>query len=81
MKTDTTSQINTTKCFSADEIARERFPDYVEQKLFSACEDSRHEFFTFLLEQARKHPIDNSAYRLLEFQRDKEEAKARNQKL
>jgi hypothetical protein len=76
METGKTIQI--AEKYSADDIARERFLDYVEQKLFSAWEDSRHEFFTFLLEQAKQHRIDNSGYRSLEFQHDAEEAKKRS---
>jgi len=59
----------------AGDVAKKRFYDYLEDKLKDRWDDSRWEFFTFLLEQAKNHKIDNSGYGSFEYQKDRDEAK------
>lgn len=64
---------------TASDIALERFQNYLAGKLKSrnACDESRWEFFNFLLEQAENHQIDNSGYASLAYQEDRAEARKR----
>ena len=60
---------------NAGDVARQRLENYLADKLIG--EDTgttTWEFYTYLLEQAKKHNVDRSGYGSLEYQRDKKEA-------
>jgi hypothetical protein len=59
-------------------IARERLERYLDEKLKGEWPDTRWEFFTFLLEQAKSHQLDRSGYASIAQQDDAAEAKRRN---
>jgi hypothetical protein len=59
-------------------IARERFEKYLEGRLSGSWDTEEWEFYTFLLEQAKKHQMDRSGYAPIPYQQDRDEAKRRN---
>jgi hypothetical protein len=67
------------KNFNAVDIARERFEKYLNEKLSESWDLEKWEFYTFLLEQAKKHRPDRSGYASLAYQQDKDEAKRQNE--
>jgi hypothetical protein len=66
------------KILSAADIARERFEKYLNEKLSGAWGLEKWEFYTFLLEQAEKHPLDCSGYEPLAYQQDNDESNQHN---
>jgi hypothetical protein len=62
----------------AGAIARERLIRYLDETLKDAWDTSSWEFYTFLLDKAVKHHIDTSGYGSLEYQKDRNEARKRN---
>jgi len=60
----------------AGDVAKKRFYDYLEEILpKNEWDDTRWEFYTFLLEQAKNHKLNNSGFGPFEYQKDKDEAK------
>jgi hypothetical protein len=55
----------------AASAARERLEGYLEEKLLGAYDLEAWEFYTFLLEQAKRHSIDSSGYTPAAYQRDR----------
>ncbi|GMO16046.1 MAG: hypothetical protein Pg6A_02290 [Termitinemataceae bacterium] len=66
------------RLFRQDDIARERFDNYLFEKLGDETSEVKWEFYTFLLKQAREHKLDFSGYVSFEQQADRMEAKKRN---
>jgi len=60
----------------AGDVAKKRFYDYLDEILKKEWDDTRWEFFTFLLEQAKNHKLNHSGYCSIEQQKDRDEAKA-----
>jgi hypothetical protein len=61
---------------TAAEIAKQRLESCVKEKLKGYWDDtSAWEFYTFLLEQAQNHTVDNSGYASLAYQADQKQAK------
>ena len=59
---------------NAGSIARQRLENYLADKLKNEEDDlTTWEFYTYLLEQAKKHNLDRSGYESLEYQQDKKE--------
>jgi hypothetical protein len=58
----------------ASAIARQRLNDYLDEKLKDEWDESKWEFFTYLLEQAKWHRISHSGYVSFEQKQDQEEA-------
>ena len=57
------------------EIAKQRLEKYIEEKLKGYWDDvSAWEFWTYLLEKAEGHPVDNTGYCPLAYQDDRAEA-------
>jgi hypothetical protein len=63
--------------YTAKDIARERLEAYLEEKLSGEWDEAAWEFYTFLLEQAKKHRADSSGYRPAAYQDDEREAHRR----
>ena len=59
---------------SAGAIAKERLEKYVTEKLTESWDECAWEFYTFLLEQAKKHPVDYSGYASPAYLKDHGEA-------
>jgi len=60
----------------AGDVARQRFYNYLDEKLNKdEWDTTKWEFYTFLLEQAKNHKLDISGYGSLEYQKDKDKAK------
>jgi hypothetical protein len=62
----------------AGTVARQRFEKYLNAKLSNAWDIEKWEFYTFLLEQAKKHPLDGSGLEPLAYQKDRDTATERN---
>jgi hypothetical protein len=62
-------------CMTASDVARQRLDDYLDEKLFGEFDDSKWEFFTYLLEQAKSHRVDYSGFISFKQQDDAEEAR------
>ncbi|MDR2028297.1 MAG: hypothetical protein LBP93_02025 [Treponema sp.] len=58
-------------------IAKERFEQYLAEKLQNEWDDTVWEFYTWLLDQAKRHKPDYSGYIYPEYHRDEAEAKER----
>ena len=56
--------------FTAAAIAKDRFEQYLSEKLKGEWDDSAWEFYNYLLEQAQKHPLDTSGYGPTAYQQD-----------
>jgi hypothetical protein len=69
--------IKATAMSGAALIARERLENYLNEKFADAWDTEIWEFYTFLLEQAKKHRPDRSGYASLTYQQDRDEAKQR----
>jgi len=64
------------KITDAGDVAKKRFYDYLDETLSKEeWDDTRWEFYTFLLEQAKNHKLHTSGYGPFEYQKDKDEAK------
>jgi len=59
---------------SASAIAKLRFDSYLNEKLKGAWDINAWEFYTYLLEQAKNHPIDTSGFASSDYQLDVKEA-------
>jgi hypothetical protein len=62
---------------TAAALARERFLNYVDEKLAGEFDTAIWEFWTFLLKKAESHRIDVSGYASLEYQQDRDTARQR----
>jgi len=60
----------------AGDVVLQRFYDYIEKKLEKEWDTTKWEFINFLLEQAKIHKLDLSGYGSLEYQKDRDEARA-----
>jgi len=60
---------------TAAAIAKQRFEKYLAEKLYGSFDLSVWEFYTFLLEQAKKHHIDTSGYGSFAYQEDEIQAR------
>ncbi|MDR1909504.1 MAG: hypothetical protein LBQ35_06280 [Spirochaetaceae bacterium] len=58
---------------TAAAMARERLERYLDEKLSGAGDDEKWRFYTELLEDAKRRPVDRSGYESLAYQRDYEE--------
>lgn len=67
--------MNNLNLTTAADVARRRLNDYLDEKLKDEWDDSKWEFFTYLLEQAKRHPVNYSGYISFAQQQDREEAK------
>jgi hypothetical protein len=63
---------------TAGTIAKERFEQYLEEKLQDGWDKTEWEFYDWLLEQAKRHKPDYSGYGCSKYLQDKAEAKRRN---
>ena len=63
---------------TATSIARERLFEYLDEKLADEWDTTGWEFYTHLLEQAKKHKKDYSGFESQAMRRAKEEARRRN---
>jgi hypothetical protein len=63
---------------TAGTIARDRLIQYLDDALKEAWDTSAWEFYTFLLDRAKKHKIDISGFGSVEFQKDRDEARKQN---
>jgi len=63
---------------TAASIARERLFEYLDEKLADEWDTTGWEFYTHLLEQAKKHKKDYSGFESQAMRRAKEEARRRN---
>jgi DTW domain-containing protein YfiP len=61
---------------TAAEVARERFEVYIAEKLRNEDDLATWEFYTWLLEKAEQREADSSGYVPLEYQEDRQTAKA-----
>jgi hypothetical protein len=73
-----TIETDKVKKIDAGTIARNRFERYIADKLSDSWDEERWEFYTFLLEQAKKHDPDPSGYMRAEYKQDQDEARRRN---
>jgi hypothetical protein len=62
--------------FDAGDIAKQRLYNCIDEKLKGESDTTKWEFINFLLEQARNHKLDFSGYGSLEYQTDRDEARA-----
>jgi DTW domain-containing protein YfiP len=60
---------------TAAEIARKRFEAYIAEKLRNEDDLATWEFYTWILEKAKRHEADSSGYAPLEYQEDREAAR------
>jgi hypothetical protein len=65
-----------TPSMTAAEIARERFEAYIAEKLRNEDDLSTWEFYTWLLEKAEQRDVGISGYVPLEYQEDRQTARA-----
>jgi hypothetical protein len=63
---------------TAANTAKMRFERFVLKKLSAETDLTAWEFYTFLLNQARKHKLDFSGYASIEYQEDREKVIQRN---
>jgi hypothetical protein len=66
------------KTYTAGSIARERLQNYLDGKLKYIDDDAEWEVCTYLLEQAQTHTIEIPKYMPVAFQKDKDDAKRKN---
>jgi hypothetical protein len=62
--------------FSTAAAAKERLEKYLNKKLKDENDLSVWEFYTWLLSQAKKHPVDISGYTCIQYQDDKKKTLA-----
>jgi hypothetical protein len=60
--------------FSAAAIAKKRLDDYLDKKLTDEHDEAEWEFYTWLLNQAKKHPVDTSGFCSIQYQDDHRKA-------
>ena len=63
------------KIFDAGDVAKQRFLNYLDEKIGKEDDLVRWEFFSYLLEQSKFHKLDFSGYGSLGWQQDRTEAK------
>ena len=56
---------------SAADVARQRLDDCLREKLSGEWDTSAWEFYAYLLDQARKHPIDASGFASEAYKQDR----------
>jgi len=59
----------------AGDVAKQRLFNYLDEKIGKEDDQVRWEFFTYLLEQSKRHKLDLSGYGSLDWQQDRDEAK------
>jgi hypothetical protein len=60
----------------AEDVARERLINFVDEKLAGEWSDTSWEFWTWLLEQAKGRRLDHSGYKSFAYQDDEAAARA-----
>jgi hypothetical protein len=61
---------------TAAEVAQERFETYIAEKLRNEDDLATWEFYTWLLKKADRRDVDISGYAPLEYQEDRQTARA-----
>jgi len=67
-------QLVTFQLLNAKDVAKQRLDSYLNEKLADAWDMSAWEFYTYLLEQAKKHPLVTTGYASMAYKADKKEA-------